>query len=162
MQKIIVAKQVEDVHTNLFFQMLVSHYMEEYDIDEHIKSIRALYKKKSSVMIEALKKNIKALTPNIDKNNASLKESNKALKDTKKLIDQLSVSKVSKRKSSNSGPAGIEAQGKELAKFAQEQGQIINDLINLLKHCIRHNFDPLQLHSLFLIHFVHTLQNNLF
>ena len=79
---------------------------------------------------EALKKNIKALTPNIDKNNASLKESNKALKDTKKLIDQLSVSKVSKRKSSNSGPAGIEAQGKELAKFAQEQGQIINDLIN--------------------------------
>ena len=58
MQKIIVAKQVEDVHTNLFFQMLVSHYMEEYDIDEHIKSIRALYKKKSSVMIEALKKNM--------------------------------------------------------------------------------------------------------
>ncbi len=52
--KIVVAKQVTDVHTNIFFQMLVSGYMEKYDIDEHIKGIRALYKSKVAAMQDAI------------------------------------------------------------------------------------------------------------
>lgn len=52
--KIVVAKQVTDVHTNIFFQMLVSGYLEKYDIDEHIKGIRALYKTKAAAMQNAI------------------------------------------------------------------------------------------------------------
>lgn len=53
--KLVVAKQVTDVHTNLFFQMLVSKYLEMYDIDEHIAEIRKLYLHKSTVMKEAIR-----------------------------------------------------------------------------------------------------------
>ena len=55
-QKLVVAKQVEDVHTNVFFQMLCAGYINEYDIDEHIMSIRKLYKDKCSKMLAALDK----------------------------------------------------------------------------------------------------------
>ena len=52
-QKIVVVKQVNDVHTNIFFQMLASRFMEVYGLDEHIASIRALYRQKSALMVEA-------------------------------------------------------------------------------------------------------------
>ena len=52
--KMVVAKQSEDVHTNLFFQMLCYRYMEAYSIDSHIESIRALYRRKCRLMLEAL------------------------------------------------------------------------------------------------------------
>lgn len=54
--KVVVAKQVNDVHTNLFFQMLVSKYIEEYDLDLHIESIRKIYREKSDAMQNAIKK----------------------------------------------------------------------------------------------------------
>lgn len=53
-QKMVVAKQVEDVHTNTFFQMVCHRYMTEYDIDAHIRDIRALYRHKCSLMLECL------------------------------------------------------------------------------------------------------------
>lgn len=53
-QKIVVAKQVEDVHTNIFFQMLCARYMQQYDLDEHIATIRALYRRKCARMLQAL------------------------------------------------------------------------------------------------------------
>ena len=53
-QKIVVAKQVEDVHTNQFFQMLCHAFVSEYDLDAHIAAIRQLYKTKSAVMLKAL------------------------------------------------------------------------------------------------------------
>lgn len=56
-QKIVVVKQVNDVHTNIFFQMLASKFIEIYGLDEHIASIRALYRAKSSLMIGELEKN---------------------------------------------------------------------------------------------------------
>ncbi len=56
MQKFVVAKQGEDVHTNQFFQMLCAEYIVNYDLDKHIESIRKLYKTKGNAMIEALKK----------------------------------------------------------------------------------------------------------
>lgn len=56
MQKFVVAKQGEDVHTNQFFQMLCAEYMQNYDLDKHIEGIRELYKVKGGAMIEALKK----------------------------------------------------------------------------------------------------------
>ncbi len=54
MQKIVVAKQVEDVHTNVFFQMICAKYLQQYDLNEHIEGIRALYRHKTGVMLDAL------------------------------------------------------------------------------------------------------------
>lgn len=54
MQKIVVAKQVEDVHTNVFFQMICAKYLQQYDLNEHIEGIRALYRHKAGVMLDAL------------------------------------------------------------------------------------------------------------
>jgi len=53
-QKMVVAKQVEDVHTNVFFQMLCHRFLTEYDFDAHIQSIRDLYRHKATLMIDAL------------------------------------------------------------------------------------------------------------
>ena len=50
----VVVKQANDVHTNLFFQMLVSKYLEDNDIDKHIQTIKELYKRKASLMINGL------------------------------------------------------------------------------------------------------------
>ena len=54
--KLVIAKQVEDVHTNMFFQMLCHKYMTECDIDAHIDGIRALYRRKCNLMLESLEK----------------------------------------------------------------------------------------------------------
>ena len=54
--KLVIAKQVEDVHTNMFFQMLCHRYMTECDLDSHIEGIRALYRRKCNLMVESLEK----------------------------------------------------------------------------------------------------------
>ena len=56
--KAVVAKQVEDVHTNIFFQMLCHRYMTECDLDKHIEGIRALYRRKCNLMLSELDKNM--------------------------------------------------------------------------------------------------------
>ena len=55
-QKLAVAKQGEDVHTNIFFQMLAYKYMTEYDMDAHIKKINDIYRRKCNLMLDALDK----------------------------------------------------------------------------------------------------------
>lgn len=52
--KIVVAKQVEDVHTNVLFQMICAKYIEQYDLEAHIAKIRKMYKHKAELMIGAL------------------------------------------------------------------------------------------------------------
>ena len=52
-QKMVVAKQVEDVHTNIFAQMLCNRFLRE-DPDAHIASIRQLYRRKSGVMLSEM------------------------------------------------------------------------------------------------------------
>ena len=54
MSKMVVAKQSEDVHTNIFFQMLCHRYITEYDLDAHIESIRTLYRKKCTLMLDCI------------------------------------------------------------------------------------------------------------
>ena len=54
--KLVVAKQVTDVHTNILCQRIIDGYLEKFDIDEHIASIRDLYGKKSAAIQEAVKK----------------------------------------------------------------------------------------------------------
>lgn len=54
--KMTISKQTSDVHTNLFFQMMVSEYLKQYDIDQHIAEIRKLYTVKRDAMVEACEK----------------------------------------------------------------------------------------------------------
>lgn len=54
LQKMVIAKQVEDVHTNIFFQMLCAKYMQEYDLEQHIATIRELYRRKCNLMLAML------------------------------------------------------------------------------------------------------------
>ena len=57
-QKIVVVKQVNDVHTNLFFQMVASKFIDTYGLDEHISFIRELYKNKCELMLSELDKHV--------------------------------------------------------------------------------------------------------
>ena len=59
-QKMAVAKQGEDVHTNIFFQMLCHRYITEYDLDAHIKDINALYRRKCQLMLDCIDKYVPA------------------------------------------------------------------------------------------------------
>ncbi len=56
--KMVVAKQVEDVHTNIFFQMLCYRFMTEKDLDAHIAGIRKLYGQKCDLMLSELDKHM--------------------------------------------------------------------------------------------------------
>lgn len=58
--KMVVAKQSEDVHTNIFFQMLCHRYMTECDLDAHISEIRELYRRKCALMLDCIDREIPA------------------------------------------------------------------------------------------------------
>lgn len=52
--KLTVAKQVSDVHTNLFFQMIAARYLERYDLDAHIAKICDLYRSRADLMCKCI------------------------------------------------------------------------------------------------------------
>ncbi len=52
--KIVVAKQVEDVHTNMFAQLICNSFMRDFDIDGHISNVRKLYRDKCSLMLKTM------------------------------------------------------------------------------------------------------------
>ena len=52
--KLIVVKQVSDVHTNLFFSKLISIFISKYDFDAHISYVRGIYRKKRDTMASAI------------------------------------------------------------------------------------------------------------
>lgn len=56
--KMTVAKQGEDVHTNIFFQMLCHKFMTTCDLDAHIAKINDLYRHKCNLMLDCLDKYI--------------------------------------------------------------------------------------------------------
>jgi 2-aminoadipate transaminase len=54
MQKMVVAKQGEDVHTAMLPQLLAYKFMTEYDFEGHIKLIRQVYSRKVNLMEEVM------------------------------------------------------------------------------------------------------------
>lgn len=54
--KFTVCKQGQDVHTNIWSQMVCDEYMRKYDFEEHLSRLRALYSKKAALMMELLDK----------------------------------------------------------------------------------------------------------
>lgn len=52
--KLIVAKQAADLHTNIFTQQLVYEYLTHYDNDTHIKQICDVYGRQRDAMVSAI------------------------------------------------------------------------------------------------------------
>ncbi|MDP4134171.1 MAG: PLP-dependent aminotransferase family protein [Bacillota bacterium] len=52
--RMVVCKQVQDVHTPCLNQMLVNKFIEEYDFDAHIKKSIDMYKEKCAKMISCM------------------------------------------------------------------------------------------------------------
>lgn len=50
-QKMIVVKQLNDVHSNLLAQMTVYHYLLKHDFGQHLQEIRSLYGRKCNLML---------------------------------------------------------------------------------------------------------------
>lgn len=55
-QKIVVCKQVSDVHTNIWAQALCHGFLKEVDMDAHLSRLRDIYRKKSALMTGEIKK----------------------------------------------------------------------------------------------------------
>lgn len=53
-ERIVVAKQSNDLHTPLLNQMMAAEYMTKYSLDEHILKIRELYGRKCKKMLAAM------------------------------------------------------------------------------------------------------------
>lgn len=56
-QKIVVCKQVADVHTNILAQMICYNFIEKYNFEEHLTKLRAIYKRKCQLMLNEVDKN---------------------------------------------------------------------------------------------------------
>lgn len=55
-QKMVVCKQGEDVHTNVWAQMVAEKFMTEYNFEEHLKKLREIYKSKANFCMDLLDK----------------------------------------------------------------------------------------------------------
>lgn len=53
-QKMVVCKQGEDVHTNIWSQMVCYEFMTRFDFAAHLEHLRAVYRKKAKVATDAL------------------------------------------------------------------------------------------------------------
>lgn len=55
-QKAVVAKQVEDVHTGILLQMICERFLTDFDTDGHVEKIRDMYRRKCSLMLSEMDK----------------------------------------------------------------------------------------------------------
>ncbi len=53
-QKMVVCKQGQDVHTNIWSQMVIYEYITKYNFEEHLDNLRSLYKEKAQFMMDLL------------------------------------------------------------------------------------------------------------
>lgn len=55
--KMVICKQVDDVHTNIWAQVLAYRFLTECDMDKHIEGLQKIYKHKCGLMIDSIEKN---------------------------------------------------------------------------------------------------------
>ncbi len=55
-QKMVVCKQVSDVHTSIWPQLICQRFLTECDLDRHFENLRGIYKRKCSLMLENMDK----------------------------------------------------------------------------------------------------------
>lgn len=58
MQKMVVCKQGEDVHTNIWSQMVCDGFLRRYDFDAHLARLRDIYREKSAYTMDLLDKHL--------------------------------------------------------------------------------------------------------
>lgn len=58
LSKLIVCKQVCDVHTNIWSQMVAYEYMSKCDFAGHLEDIRKVYKRKAELMMSLIEKHL--------------------------------------------------------------------------------------------------------
>ena len=58
-QKMVVCKQGEDVHSNMWAQIVCHRIMTQYDYEAHLDRLRQIYRRKSSVLLEAMEQHFK-------------------------------------------------------------------------------------------------------
>lgn len=58
LQKMTVCKQGQDVHTNIWSQVLCYRFMTEYDFDAHLAGLRATYTKKRALLLDLMEKHL--------------------------------------------------------------------------------------------------------
>ena len=56
MEKIIIAKQASDLHSNYFTQRAVYQYLTHNNIDEHIEKIKEMYRNQRNMMVSMIEK----------------------------------------------------------------------------------------------------------
>lgn len=56
MERLVVAKQASDLHTNYLGQRIIYQYLKDNNIDEHIDKIRGAYRKQRDAMVNAIEK----------------------------------------------------------------------------------------------------------
>jgi len=54
MDRLVVAKQASDLHSNSFCQRVLHRYLADHDIDHHIAAITAAYKRQKDIMLAAM------------------------------------------------------------------------------------------------------------
>ncbi len=54
-QKIVVCKQVSDVHTNIWSQIICHEFMTRYDMSAHIERLKDIYRHKCNLMLSGIK-----------------------------------------------------------------------------------------------------------
>ena len=58
LQRLTIAKQFSDCHTNIFFQIVTDMWLRTADVDAHIKKIQAIYRDRCDYMLDLLEKHI--------------------------------------------------------------------------------------------------------
>ena len=60
-QKMVVCKQGEDVHSNMWAQIVCHRFMTECDYEAHLNRLREIYRRKSSVLLAAMEQHFRPL-----------------------------------------------------------------------------------------------------
>ena len=60
MQKLIIAKQAADLHTNQLSQCIVAEYLQDNNVDDHIKDIVKAYGRQKDAMVNSINKHFPA------------------------------------------------------------------------------------------------------
>lgn len=56
MDKLVIAKQASDLHSNLFTQRVIYQYLQDNDVDEHIQKIKKVYGEQRELMVQMIQK----------------------------------------------------------------------------------------------------------
>ncbi len=56
MEKLVIAKQTSDLHSNYLAQRIVYRYLTDYDFEEHLKNIQKMYRNQRDTMVSMIKK----------------------------------------------------------------------------------------------------------